>query len=473
MSNESKSAFRKHFALVLLCSASFMAVLDLTIVAIALPSIKRELGFSAGDAQWILNAYSIVFGGLLLLAGRAGDLYGRRRLFMTGLALFALASLIGGLSWEPWMLVAARASQGVGGAALVPSSLSLVTTTFAEGPERNRALGVYGAVGAIGFVAGMVLGGVITEFLGWRWVFFVNVPVALAVLLLTPTAVTESRADGGSRVLDLPGAATVTLGVASLIYAISEIPKNGWTSPETLGFTTLGLLLMSAFVLVERRSTAPLVPLSVFRLRTITVPNAAMILKSCVGVSWLFVLTLYFQDMLGYGPLKTGLLFLPMTLASVVAAPVAGDLATRLGIKPTAVLGLSLMAMGLLLITRMSPSGGLAFVLLGMVVGEAGFAVSSVPLTIAATSGASEDKRGLAAGLLNTSTELGNAWGLAVISAVVAGTTAALGGNAADAEAMVGGFRWGLLTGVGFVVAALLLVVVLMRTTLNPSGARA
>ncbi len=470
MSNESKSAFRKYLALVLLCTASFIAVLDLTIVAIALPSIKHELGFSAGDAQWILNAYSIVFGGLLLLAGRAGDLYGRRRLFMAGLALFALASLVGGLSWEPWMLVAARALQGVGGAALVPSSLSLVTTMFAEGPERNRALGVYGAVGAIGFVAGMVLGGAITEFLGWRWVFFVSVPVAIAVLLLAPTAVTESRADGGSRVLDLPGAATVTLGVASLIYAISEIPKNGWTSPETLAFATLGALLMSAFVFVERHSTAPLVPLAVFRLRDITVPNAAMILKSCVGVSWLFVLTLYFQDMLGYGPLKTGLLFLPMTLASVVAAPVAGDLATRLGIKPTAVLGLSLLATGLLLLTRMSPSGGLAFVILGMVVGEAGFAVSSVPLTIAATSGASEDKRGLAAGLLNTATEFGNAWGLAVISAVVAGTTAALGGEAAGAEAMVSGFRWGMLTGVGFVVVALLLVLVFMRTTLNLGG---
>jgi EmrB/QacA subfamily drug resistance transporter len=308
MGNESKSAFRKYLALVLLCTASFIAVLDLTIVAIALPSIKQELGFSGGDAQWILNAYSIVFGGLLLLAGRAGDLYGRRRLFMVGLALFALASLVGGLSWEPWILVAARALQGVGGAALVPSSLSLVTTMFAEGPERNRALGVYGAVGAIGFVAGMVLGGAITEFLGWRWVFFVSVPVAIVVLLLAPTAVTESRAEGGSRVLDLPGAATVTLGVASLIYAISEIPKNGWTSPETLAFAMLGVLLMSAFVFVELHSTAPLVPLAVFRLRAITVPNAAMILKSCVGVSWLFVLTLYFQDMLGYGPLKTGLL---------------------------------------------------------------------------------------------------------------------------------------------------------------------
>jgi EmrB/QacA subfamily drug resistance transporter len=449
---------RKRLALFLLCLASFIAVVDTTIVTIALPSMRRELGFSGADAQWILNGYALTFGGLVLLLGRAGDLYGRRRLFMAGLALFGAASLVGGFSWEPWILVCARFIQGVGAAALVPASLSLLTAIFAEGEERNRAIGIYGSMAALGFVVGMVGGGVITEFLGWRWVLFVNVPVALAALMPVPTAIPESRSERAPRSLDLVGAFAATSGLGLLIYAISEVPENGWTSIATLGFGTLGTLFMASFVVAERRSSAPLVPLGVLAKPAVVVPNAAIFLQSMVGIAWLYVLTLYLQEVLGHGALTAGLLFIPMTLASVVAAPVAGRLATGLGLRTTAASGLALVAAGLLLMTPMSVGGGLVFVLLGMVVGEIGFMFSNVPLTIAGSGGTGE--RGLAAGLLNTSIQLGNAWGLGVVATVVAAATAAQGGEAGGSETLVGGLRWGLYACVGF--AALALPVVLM-----------
>jgi EmrB/QacA subfamily drug resistance transporter len=449
---------RKNLALFLLCLASFMAVVDTTIVSIALPSIRRELGFSGADAQWILNGYALAFGGLLLLLGRAGDLYGRRRLFVAGLAVFGVASLLGGLSWEPWVLVGARLLQGIGAAAFVPASLSLLTAIFAEGEERNRAIGVYGAMAALGFVVGMVGGGVITEFLGWRWVLFVNVPVALAALLPTPVAVPESRNGRAPRYLDLAGALTATAGLASLIYAVSEVPDSGWTSTATLGFGTSGVLLLTFFLVAERRSPAPLVPLGVLGERAVVAPNAAIFLQSMVGIAWLYVLTLHFQEVLGHSPLTAGLLFSPMTLASVVAAPVAGRLATRIGVRMTAASGLALVAAGLLLMTPMSAGGGLVLVLCGMVVGEIGFMFSNVPLTIAGSGGAGEGERGLAAGLLNTSMQLGNAWGLGVVATVVAAVTTALGGEAAGPEALVGGLRSGLYACAGFAILALPIV---------------
>jgi EmrB/QacA subfamily drug resistance transporter len=451
-------ATRKNLALVLLCAASFIAVVDTTIVSIALPSMRRELGFTAEDAQWILNGYALAFGGLLLLLGRAADLYGRRRLFLVGLALFATASLVGGLSWEPWVLIVARFLQGIGAAALVPASLSLLTAIFPEGEERNQAIGVYGAMAALGFVVGMAGGGVITEFLGWRWVLFVNVPVALATLLPALAVVPESRNERAPRSLDLAGALTATSGLASLIYAVSRVPDSGWTSTMTLGFCALGVLLLTLFVIAERRSSAPLVPLGVMRERAVIVPNAAIFLQSMVGVAWLYVLTLHFQEVLGHGPLTAGLLFTPMTLVSVLAALVAGRLATRPGARTTASSGLALVAAGLLLMTPMSARGGLAFVLCGMVIGEIGFMLSNVPLTIAGSGSVGEGERGLSAGLLNTSMQLGNAWGLGIVATVVAAVTAALGGEAAGSEALVGGLRWGVLTCAGFAILALPIV---------------
>jgi len=434
-----------------LCLASFIAVVDDTIVTIALPSMRRELGFSGADAQWVLNGYALAFGCLLLFCGRAADLWGRRRLFLTGLALFGVSSLLGGLAPSPWVLVLARVVQGVGAAAFVPASLSLLTSIFAEGEKRNRAVGVYGGMAALGFVVGMVGGGVITDLLGWRWVLFVNVPVALVALLMTPATVPESRGEDVPRVLDVPGAATVALGLAALIYAVSEASESGQTS--TFVFGGAGAVLLACFVVAERRSPAPLVSPRVFTSRPVIVPNAAICLQSMIGLSWLYVLTLYFQEVLGYGPLAAGLLFVPMTLASVPAALFAGRLVTRFGVKPVAATGLALIGAGVLLMTRMSETGGLAFVLCGMVVGECGFMLSNVPLTIAATGGVGEDDKGLGSGLMNTSIQLGNAFGLAAVATVAAAVAASSGADAG--EDLVGGLRWGLLVCAGIVALAL------------------
>src|SRR5215210_3678520 len=399
----------KAFALILLCGASFVAVLDVTIVTIALPSVRRELGFAGGEVQWVLTGYALSFGGLLLLMGRAGDLYGRRRLFVVGLAAFAAASLLGGLAWAPWVLVAARLLQGVGGAALVPASLALLAATFAGGEERTRAMGVYGAMAGVGFVLGMVLGGVIAEFLGWRWVLFVNVPVALAVLSLAPVVIRESKDDRAPRTLDLAGAATATLGLAAMIYAVSEAPHNGWVSPTTISTAGIGAVLLGVFVAVERRAPEPLVPLPIFGRRGVAVTNAAVVLKSRVVAAQLYVLTLYFQDALGHTPLQAGLLFVPMTATCVVASPLAGRLTTRLGERWTAVCGFAISAAGLMVVASRLPSeDGLMIVLLGMAVAEAGFVIANVPLTVAAAGSVGEDERGLASGVLSTSTEFGH-----------------------------------------------------------------
>jgi len=380
---------------------------------------------------------------------------------VSGLALFAAASLLGGLAWTPWVLVAARLLQGVGGAALVPASLALVATTFAEGEERNRAMGVYGAMAGVGFVFGMVLGGVITEFLGWRWVFFVNVPVALTVLSLAPVVIRESKDDAAPRTLDLVGAATATLGLASMIYAVSEAPHNGWVSPTTIGVTGIGVVLLGVFVAVERRTPAPLVPLPIFGRRGVAVTNAAVILKSMIGAGQLYVLTLYFQDALGYTPLKAGLLFVPMTAASVVASPFAGRLTSRLGEKWTAAWGFAILGAGLMLVAaRLTSEGGLVAVLFGMAVAEAGFVTANVPLTIAATGGVGKDERGLASGVLSTSTEFGNALGWAAVAAVVA---AVADSGPRGSDALLSGLSWGLWSAVAFAGLALVLVILFMH----------
>jgi len=457
---------RKRLALFLLCLASFMAVVDDTIVTIALPSMRRELGFSGADAQWVLNGYVLAFGGLLLLCGRAADLWGRRRLFLAGIALFGASSLLGGLSPTPWVLVLARVLQGIGAAAFVPASLSLLTSIFARGEERNRAVGIYGSMAALGFVVGMVGGGIITELLGWRWVLFVNVPVALAALLVTPAAVPESRGADVPSVLDVPEAATVTLGLAALIYAVSEVPSSGLVS--TLIFGAAGALLLICFVVAERRSTAPLVPLRVFTMRPVIFPNATIFLQSMIGLSWLYVLTLYFQEVLGRGPLAAGLLFAPMTVSSIPAALVAGRLVTRFGVKPTATGGLLLIGAGLVLMTRMSEAGGLPFVLGGMVVGESGFMLCNVPLTIAATGGMDEHERGLASGLMNTSIQLGNGFGLAAVATVAAAVASSE--PAGGSEALIGGLEWGLLVCIGIVVIALPVVLLGLRHEAGRSG---
>ena len=454
----------RRLTLAVLCLASFIAVVDTTIVSVALPSIQRELQFTGSDAQWILNGYALTFGGLLLFLGRVGDLWGRRRLFAIGLAGFAVAALIGGFAEAPWVLVAARLLQGTAAAAFVPASLSLLTGAFPAGAERNRAVATYGAMAGLGFVVGMVGGGVLTELLGWRWVMFVNIPVALAALLQLRRAVAESRDDHTSPTVDLLGAVTLTSGLASVLYAISAMPAAGWTSSRTLGFAAAGVLLLVVFAAVEHRAPTPLIPLQILATRRAAAPNAAILLQSMVGVAWLYVLTLYFQSVLGRGPLQAGLMFLPMTLASVVAAAVAGRLVTRVGQRTTAAGGLVLVALGLLLMTRLSVVDGLPYVLAGMVIGEAGFVLSNVPLTIACSTATGQQSRGLSAGLLNTSTQLGNALGLGVVASVAASfTPARTGGQPAARDALVQGLSAGLLVCVGFATAALLTVLIGLR----------
>lgn len=453
---------RLQLALGLLCAASFIAVVDTTIVSIALPSIRGSLHLSPGGAQWVLNAYALAFGGLLMLLGRVGDLYGRRRLFVAGLVVFSVGCLLAGAAWEPVLLIAGRFAQGIGAAAFVPASLSLLTAAFTGHAERSRAIGVYGAMAAVGFVVGMVGGGVITDLWGWRWVFFVNVPVALLALASAPLVLTESRDQTGPGRVDVLGALTVTGGFVAVLYAWSSAPEHGWLSAPTLLSGAAGVVLLTTFATVERRHDAPLMPPAVVARSAVLVPNAAIALQSMVGIAWLYVLTLYFQDVLEYSPLSTGLLFLPMTVASVVAAPIGGRLAARVGVRRTAALGLALVGAGLLtMMAGMSAAAPVGPITVGMMVGEAGFMLSNVSLTVAATHALDVEQGGLAAGLLNTSIQLGSGLGLGVVAVVVA--TVLSGGMATDSAVYTGALQRGLLACTCFAALALLLVVAGLR----------
>jgi EmrB/QacA subfamily drug resistance transporter len=437
--------------------ASFIAVVDTTIVSIALPSIRHSLGFSTSSLQWVLNAYALTFGGLLLLLGRVGDLYGRRRLFTSGLLVFGAGSLLCGLSWDPGSLIAGRFLQGVGAAAFVPASLSLLTFMFTEESERSRAIGIYGAMAALGFVMGMVGGGLITELWGWRWVFLVNIPVVLLTLIPSFRVLKESRQEEGPRHVDVYGALTVTVGLILVIYALSTATERGWLSGVTILAAAAAACFLIAWVIIETRQEAPLVPLSIVTEKPVLVPNAAIAFQSMVGIAWLYILTLYFQEVLDKGALATGMLFAPMTIASVIAAPVGGRLTSSVGPRATAASGLALVAAGVgIMIVGLSKDGAVALVVAGMVVGEAGFMLSNVSLTVAATSAIGADRGGMAAGLLNTSIQLGSGWGLGVVAAVVAATLPAEG--RIDPDVYSGALRWGLFTCVCFCTVGLLLV---------------
>jgi EmrB/QacA subfamily drug resistance transporter len=437
-------------ALAVLCAASFLAVVDTTIVTIALPSIRTALGFSPGGSQWVLTAYALVFGGLLLLSGRLADRVGRRRAFLAGLVVFAAGSVLAGLAPAAGVLIAGRVVQGLGAAAFVPSSLSLLTATFRGERERSRALAAYGAMAGLGFVAGMVGGGVITDLWGWRWIFLGVVPVVLLTLLAALRVLPESRDERPGR-LDVAGALTVTAGLVLLILAITTGPQDGWLSVRTGGAAVLGVAALAGFVAVERRHPAPLLPAGVVVRPAVLASNGAVTLQSMVGVAWLYLLTQWFQDVRGENALVTGLLFAPMTAASLIGAAGAGRSAVRFGPRATAVTGLVLVAAGLVTMAQAMPSSSLAATLTGMVVGEAGFMLGSVALTIVATGSLDDRHAGLAAGLLNTATQLGGGVGLGIVSAVV---TAATAGGRVTA----GGLQSGFLTCVAFTGLALVLV---------------
>jgi EmrB/QacA subfamily drug resistance transporter len=457
---------RRWIALILLCAAQFVVVLDASIVNVALPSIGRALHFSEQNLQWVVNAYVLVFGGFLLLGGRMADLLGRRRVFMSGLVLFALASLAGGLAPSEGFLIAARAVQGLGGAILSPAALSIVTTTFREGSERNRALGIWGAVAGSGGAAGVLLGGVLTDSLGWEWVFFVNTPIAIAAALLAPRLIDESRDEVSVRRFDAAGALTVTAGLSLLVYAMVDATNMA-----------VSLALLATFVIWELRAPAPLVPFKIFRDRNRTGANLTGLLIGASLFSMFFFVSLYMQQVLGYSPLKAGFSYLPLAVTIILSAGVASQLVTRFGFKPVLVAGMALVAAGLLMFAGVSVHGSYASdVLPASLVAAAGLGFSFVPVTIAAVAGVRDDDAGLASGLINTAQQVGGALGLAVLSTIAISRTGdfAPGPHGAPTpSALTEGFHSAFTAGAGFAILGIVLALVLVQGRPRPEKVEA
>jgi EmrB/QacA subfamily drug resistance transporter len=448
--------------LVLICLAQFMVILDATIVNVALPSIQKDLGLGEANLQWIVNAYALVFGGFLLLGGRAGDLLGRKRLFLFGLVIFTVASLLNGLAVSSGMLIGFRALQGLGAAFIAPAALSIISTTFAEGAERARALGVWAAIAIGGSAVGLVLGGVLTQSFSWPWIFFVNVPVGIAALVLSLRYVPESRDEQAHRSFDVAGAVTATGGLMALVYAIVKAETSGWTSASTVGFFLFSAVLLVSFVFIEQRSAAPLVRLSIFRVRSLLTANLVMFLVASGMFAMFFFNTLYIQRVLGFGPLKAGLAFLPFTAGIMVSAGVASQFAPRIGVRPVAAVGMLLSAAGMLLLTRIPVDGTyLVDVLPPILLSSLGMGAVFMPLTLVATTGLVDEDQGLASGLFNTSQQIGGALGLAVLSTVAASRSTAFDGP--EAEALVRGFHWAFAGGALFVLGGLALMLGLLR----------
>ncbi len=455
MTDAAPTKDRRWLALALLAAAQFVVVLDASIVNVALPSIGRDLDFAQEDLSWVINAYTLFFGGFLLLGGRLADLLGRRRIFVTGLIVFALASLAGGLAQSDLWLVIARAVQGLGAALLSPAALSLLIATFAEGAERNKALGVWGAVAGSGGAAGVLLGGVLTDALSWEWVLFVNVPIGLGVAAVAPMLVAESRSDAAHRTFDIPGAVTVTAGLSILVYALVDAESAGWGSAQTIGLLALSVVLLGAFLLIESRTRGPLLPLSIFRLRTLSASNGVGLLIGMSLFSMFFFLSLYMQQVLGYDAMKAGLSYLPLALTIIVSAGVASQLTTRLGFKPVLMGGMLLVAAGLVWLSFVPADGTYATDLLGpMIVAGAGLGFSFVPVTIGAVAGTKPHEAGLASGLINTSQQVGGALGVAVLSTVA---FANVDQFRPDPVALTEGFGNAFLIGAGFAFAGFLI----------------
>ena len=413
--------------LVIVCLAQFMVVLDATVVNVALPSIQADLGFSAADLQWVINAYTLVFGGFLLLGGRAGDLFGRRKLFLAGVAVFSFASLLNGLASSETWLVAARGLQGLGGALVSPAALSIITTTFAEGEDRTKALGVWSAIAAGGGAFGLLLGGVLTDLLSWEWIFFVNVPIGIATAMLAIRYVPESRAVLRDSGVDLPGAVAVTAGLVVLVYAIVKAEDFGWGSGKTLGLAAIALALLAAFVVIERRTRAPLIRLGIFRVRSLAGANSVLALVVGGLFAFFFFASLYVQKILGYSPLEAGLAFLPVTAGIGIGAAIAQQLVKRIGVRTTAGLGMLIAAFGLYLFSGVAVDGTYVSDVLPAVIPQSiGMGLFFVPITLIATTNVAEEDAGLASGLFNTAQQVGGALGLAVLSTLAADKSASV-----------------------------------------------
>jgi EmrB/QacA subfamily drug resistance transporter len=454
---------RRWQALALVCVAMFMTVLDVSIVNVALPSIKTALNVAEKDLQWIITAYSIAFGGFLLLGGRAGDLLGRRRMFMIGIALFSVASLACGLAGSIGVLVAARVVQGLGAAIISPATLSIIMTTFEEGSERNKALGIWGAMGGSGAAAGVLFGGILTKYAGWEWIFFVNVPVGAIVLALTRPLVRESRIPG-LRGFDFTGAATITSSLALLVYGISKAPDVGWSSARTVGFLIAAALLLAAFLVIESRHPSPMMPFRIFRVRTVTGANVVGFLLGALVFANFFLLTLYVQQVLHYSALKAGLTFLATAGTVIPVAGLSQALVTRIGVRPVLVAGLALLTGGMLWYSQVPVHGSFVPDLLpGYLMVGFGLAFSFIPMSIAALAGVEHDEAGLASGLINTSQQIGGALGVAIAATVAfthANTLLASGHDALSAQTSGFSLAFWVLAAIGAVsvVAAATLV---------------
>jgi EmrB/QacA subfamily drug resistance transporter len=452
------SARRKWYGLALLLLVQFMVVLDIAIVNVALPSIQIDLGFSQENLQWVISAYALFFGGFLLLGGRAADLLGRRRLFLVGIVLFTTASLVSGLAWSEAALIGARAFQGLGAAIITPAALSILTTTFAEGKERNAALGAWGGVGAFGAVAGVLLGGILTDLLSWEWIFFVNIPVGLVALVLAPLLIDESR-DATAESYDVPGAVLVTSGLVTLVYGITQANSYGWGSIETIGLFTAAGVLLAGFLGWEARAKDPLMPFSIFRLRTLVGANVAGFILGTAMFGMFLMLTLYMQQVLGYSPMKTGLAYLAVAGTAIIWSGVAAQLVNRVGVKPVLILGMTALTAGLVYFTQVSVGGSYwADLFPGFLLIAVGLGFSFVPISIAALAGVQPAEAGLASGLLNTSQQIGGALGIAVLSSIATSTTSdQLATGVQPAFALTNGFQDAFIAG-GLVAFAGILV---------------
>jgi EmrB/QacA subfamily drug resistance transporter len=457
--------------LVLVCMAQFMVILDATIVNVALPSIQTDLDMSDADLQWIVNAYTLMFGGFLLLGGRAGDLAGRKKIFLVGIVVFTVASLLNGLAPSSEFLIVFRGVQGLGAALIAPAALSIITTTFAEGAERTKAMGVWAAIAVGGGAVGLVLGGVLTTTLSWPWIFFVNVPVGIAVFVLSLRFVPESKDEHAHKSFDVAGAVTVTAGLLALVYGIVKAQEKGWTSLHTGGFFTLAVLLLVAFVVIELRSAEPLVRLDIFRVRTVRAANVVMFLVAAGLFAMFYFNTLYLQRVLGYSALEAGLAFLPFTAGIIIGAGLSQKLVASLGAREVPLIGMPLAIVGLLLFTRLQPDSSYVTDLLpGIMLASIGMGLVFVPITLIATSGIPSDDAGLASGLFNTSQQVGGALGLAILATLAVDATqntlADLGRQptpADEGQALVDGFHVAYVGSAALIGVAFFALLFLLR----------
>jgi EmrB/QacA subfamily drug resistance transporter len=458
---------RRRAGLILLCMAQFVVVLDASIVNVALPSIGEALEFSKADLPWVVNAYAIAFGGFLLLGGRAADRLGRRNVFMAGLLVVALASLFAGFAANEGQLIAARAAQGLGAAIISPAALSIVSTLFAEGAERNRALGAWGAVAGSAGAAGVLLGGILTDGLGWEWVLWINVPVALVTLALTPGLIPDRRSESGTRHFDVGGAVSITAGLSLLAYASLDASESGWGSTKIIGLLAASAALIATFVAIELRSEAPLVPFRIFRLRTLTGANTVALLLGAALVATFFFMSLYMQQVLGYSAIRAGLSYLPLAVTAVLAAGVGGRLATRFGFKPILAAGMLFVSAGLVWFGQVSVGGGFVTDILGpSLLVAVGVGFGFVTSTIAAVSGVEDREQGLASGLINTAQQIGGALGLAVLSTIATSRTndVITSDGTTLPTALTEGFQTAFLAGAVIGALGLVATLVIIRT---------